>query len=78
MTQAEILAEFQRLSMLQQLEIIKATVHIFEQRLREQVKETTEKLPLAKAAEALLKDYEDDEELTIFSSLDGEAFYAEK
>lgn len=76
MSHTEILTEIGRLSIFDQLSLIKDAVQLLEEHLRNSAQETTEKLPLEEAAALLLSDYENDEELTAFTSLDGEEVYA--
>lgn len=80
MSQAEILSEIERLSIFQQLDLIKEAMRILEKQLHGTVQAQDEqlgnKVSLTDAATLLLADYEEDEELTAFSSLDGEEFYA--
>jgi len=76
MTQTEILAEFQQMSIQQQLETLRAALEILESKIRHSEEDSSEKLPLAEAASLLRADYETDSELTSFTALDGEDFYA--
>ena len=77
MTRTQLLHELEKLSPRERLEIIEAAVHLLQEDLRTSEQKTTplkEKPQLAKAAQALLRDYEEDRELTSFTALDGEAF----
>lgn len=69
MTQAQILYEFSQLPLSQQLEV-EAVAH--------PVNGGYESNQLATAADALLADYLEDQELTSFTALDGEPLYAEE
>ena len=77
MTQSRLLHELKKLSPQERLEIIEETVRLLQEDLRKSeptsLDETTQQL--AQAAQALLKDYEEDRELTCFTALDGEAFH---
>ena len=75
MTQTEILHEFERLPLKQQLEVIASAIRILQQRVpdsAQSVGPATPKLPLEEAAALLHSDYAEDEELTAFTVLDGE------
>ena len=76
MSQTEILSEFEQLSVFQQLDLLKEALMIVEQHVRGAISNSDKNSSLAEAARLLLADYESDEELTAFSSLDGEDFYA--
>jgi hypothetical protein len=78
-TQIEILEELKRLTTTERLTIIEAALHL----IREDLQQMEQPLPrierkrqLAAAAEALLPDYATGGELTIFTTLDSEDFYA--
>jgi hypothetical protein len=78
MTQTEILNEFENLPVKQQLEVMVAAVQILQKRFREidrPLRTATRNLPLTEAAKVLLADYQEDQELTSFTVLDGEDFY---
>lgn len=75
MTQAEILYEFERMSIQQQLEILRAALEIVELTFKRPQVRNDEKLPLADAAKILLVDYETDGELTGFTALDGDEIH---
>ena len=79
MTQDDVLNGFKQLSLQQQLEVIAEAVQILQRSFRqaeEPEQDVSEKEQLAAAAQALLPDYLDDEELTAFHTLDGEPFHA--
>lgn len=81
MTQSEILSSFKLLPFTEQLEVLVEAAHILQERAQqaeEGVKQqhSSEKEQLAAAAQLLLPDYLADEELTAFTVLDGEPFYA--
>jgi hypothetical protein len=78
MTHAEILEQIKKLSLRERLEVIDAAIHLFRDELARGVHPLTQqdrKKLLSQAADALLKDYETDSELTSFSALDGEDFH---
>ena len=82
MTQTEILKEIKKFSASERITFIEATLefiredlqvhHKFEQHQRSRL---TRKQKLREAANALLPDYLADDELTIFTVLDSEAFH---
>jgi len=80
MTQAQILYEFSKLPLSEQLEVIQAafriTVQQFQKAPPAQTASPQDQLSLADAATFLLDDYLTDPELTAFQALDGEPFYA--
>jgi hypothetical protein len=79
MVQTEILEELKKLSPKQRIEVIVSAIHLLQEDLRQVEQPLTRmerKRQLAMAAEALLPHYEEDNELTIFTSLDGEDFHA--
>ena len=79
MLQTEILEELKKLSPKQRLEVIESAIHLLQEDLRQVEQPLTRmerKRQLAMAAEALLPDYEEDNELTGFTALDGEDFHA--
>lgn len=79
MTQREILSSFKLLPFSEQLEVLVEATRILQERAQqaEGVKQySSEKEQLAAAAQLLLPDYLADEELTAFTVLDGEPFYA--
>ena len=78
-TQIKILEELKKLTTIERLTIIEIALDLIREDLRqgEQAPVWTEKKrQLAKAAEALLPDYTVGDELTAFTALDGEDFYA--
>ena len=78
MTRTQLLHELENLSPWERLELIEAAVHLLQKDLRKGEQQTIpskENQQLAKAAQVLLKDYEEDKELTSFMALDGEAFH---
>jgi hypothetical protein len=79
MTQAEILHELEKLPVLERLTVVETVLHLIRQDLQqEHAKAGSERnRQLAAAAEALLEDYASDEELTAFTALNGEDFYAQ-
>jgi hypothetical protein len=74
MTQAQILTEFQRLTTPQQLELLQAALDVVRKSFGQaQLGSPSAQQPsLSEAAQQLLADYETDDELTCFTSLDGE------
>ncbi len=79
MTQTAILEEIKKLSAKERLEIIEAAIHQLQedfQKIEQPLTQLERKQELAAAAEALLSDYEKDDELTSFTALDGEGFHA--
>lgn len=80
MTQSQLLNEFRQLSLPQQLEVIQAALRILAehfQMIEPRVNGSKGHKSLAEAATLLLADYREDSELTSFTALDGEPFYAE-
>ncbi len=80
MTQTEILEELKKFTISERLTIIETALRLIREDLQqvEQSLTRSEKRRLmATAAKALLQDYATDDELTIFTTLDGEDFYAE-
>ena len=78
MRQTGILDEIKELSAKERLEIIKAAIHLLQENIQqiEQSPTRLERKQQLAAAEALLPDYKEDEELTSFTVLDGEDFHA--
>lgn len=77
MTQTEILAEIKGLSTAERLAIVEAILRLVREELQQ--KEQTlaqEEEERRLAAEALLPDYTPGGELTVFTTLDSEDFYA--
>jgi len=78
MVQTEILEELKKLSPKQRIEVIESAIHLLKDDLRQVEQPSTRmerKRQLAMAANALLPDYKDNNELTIFKVLDGEGFH---
>ncbi len=68
MTNTKIVEEINRLPLSEQIYIVEIVL--------KNIRHKAEKTPtLAEGAKALLHDYENDKELTAFTSLDGEDFY---
>ena len=78
MTQTQLLNEFRQLSVQQQLEIIQAAMQILTEHVQVRMKGDKGHKSLAEAANLLLADYLEDQELTTFTTLDGEPLYAER
>lgn len=79
MTQTEVLEELKKLTPEEQLTIIEAALCLLREDLQQkkQLKnQKQKKQQLALAAKALLSDYKEDSELTIFTVLDNEDFHA--
>lgn len=77
MTQAQILDEFEDLSIEEQIDVLASKVKILQKKLQrsdERRSVLSMKERLAKAADTLLPDYKGDRELTSFTDLDGEDF----
>lgn len=79
MTQVQILEELQKFTISDRLTIVEATLRL----IREDLQQERQPLPreerrrqLVAAAEALMPDYAAGGELTIFTALDSEDFYA--
>ena len=75
MTNSEIIAHLKQLTTAQRLAVIEAATRL----IREDLSQPEANLnagdeQLAQAARALLADYQSDQELTVFTSLDGEDF----
>ena len=80
MTQAQLLYEFRQLSLPQQLETIQAALRILAEHFpvsELRVNGNQGNKALTEAANLLLADYVEDQELTSFTALDGEPLYAE-
>jgi len=80
MIQTEILDKFVQLPAKEQLEVIEAAIRLLRKNFQQidpqpSLPGATERL--AMAANALLLDYIEDPDLTIFTAIDGEDFYAE-
>ncbi|MGQ9626437.1 MAG: hypothetical protein ACUVV0_05975 [Anaerolineae bacterium] len=78
MTQTEILAEIKGLSTAERLAIVEAILRLVREELqqKEQTLAREEEERRLAAAEALLPDYTPGGELTVFTTLDSEDFYA--
>lgn len=79
MTQAQLLNEFSRLPLAQQLETIQAALQIITQQTQGMFPTAnghSNHTSLEEAANLLFDDYRDDAELTSMTALDGEPFYA--
>lgn len=79
MTQVQLLNEFRQLPLGQQIEILQALLRIVAQQVQvveQPANGRDEHKTLAEAANLLLADYQEDQELTSFTVLDGEPFYA--
>ena len=80
MTLTEILEEISKLSNTERLTIIEAASHLIREELQpanQPLSRDERRRQMALAAEVLRADYEEDGELTIFTTLDGEDFYEE-
>lgn len=73
MIETAVINKLRQLPQAQQQEVLRF-IEFLETKVGEKHKSQSEQL--AKAAKALLSDYETDEELTSFTSLDGEDFHA--
>lgn len=79
MTQVEILKELKKLTIPERLTIVEAAVRLIREDLQQvgqPLIQAERKRQLAAAAEALLADYTGGGELSIFTALDSEDFYA--
>lgn len=79
MTRVEILEELKKLTVIERLSIIEAALYLIRedlQQVEQPIARTERKQQLATAAEALRPDYAAGGELTIFTALDSEDFYA--
>jgi hypothetical protein len=74
MTQIDLLEEFKKMPPYERLEFIKAAIHNLKEDLQKSNNGSSQS-QLAVAAQALLKDYQNDEELTAFTCLDGEPIH---
>lgn len=77
MTRIELIEAIRELPTKERLEVIEAAIHTLQEDLQPSLQDE-HKQHMARAAEALLKDYEDDRELTCFTALDGEAFHEQR
>ncbi len=80
MTQAQLLREFSQLSLQQQIEVVQAALRIIGQHVQivQDKNDNASAKLLPEAANLLLVDYMEDDDLTSFTTLDGEPFYAER
>ena len=79
MTQVEVLEELKRFTIPERITIIEATLRLIRedlQQVRQSLARSERRRQLAAAAEALLPDYAAGGELTVFTALDSEDFYA--
>ncbi|MFQ6072107.1 MAG: hypothetical protein ACE5KT_05320 [Methanosarcinales archaeon] len=78
MTKVEIIEELKRLTTTERLVIIEAALHLLFrlQQMGQPLARRERERQLARAAEALLPDYAKGGELTVFTALDSEDFYA--
>jgi hypothetical protein len=79
MIQADIVEELKRFTISERLEIVEAALRLIREDLQEVEQPLTQaerRRQLAAAAEALLPDYAAGGELTIFTALNSEDFYA--
>jgi hypothetical protein len=78
MTQVEILEELKKFTIPERLTIVEAALRLIREDLQvgQPLTRTERRRQLAAAAEALLPDYAAGAELTVFTGLDGEDFYA--
>jgi hypothetical protein len=79
MAQVEILEEFKKFTIPERLTIVEAALRLIREDLQQEGQSLTRierKRQLAAAAEALLPDYAAGSELTAFTALDSEDFYA--
>jgi hypothetical protein len=79
MTHREILEELKKLPTTERITIIEAALHIIHedlQQIEQPLTKIERKRQLAVAAETLLPDYSAGGELTVFTALDHEDFYA--
>ena len=79
MTQIETLEELKKITISERLAIVEAALRLIRedlQQVEQPLIRTERRRQLAAAAEALLPDYATGGELTIFTTLDSEDFYA--
>jgi len=79
MTQAEIVEELKKLTIAERLTVVEAILRLIREDLQQVGQPLTQaegKRQLAAAAKALLPDYAAGGELTTFTALDSEDFYA--
>jgi len=81
MTHVEILEQLKRFPIPERLTLVEAALRLIREDLQQAERPLTQaerKHQLAAAAEALLPDYSTGGELTIFTALDSEDFYAQE
>ncbi len=81
MTQTQLLHEFGQLAMPQQLELLQKALRLMQQSApvaKVYLAAVPAKTSLSDAAQLLLDDYANDEELTSFTCLDGEPVHASR
>lgn len=72
MTNSEIIAQLKQLTTAERLAVIEAATRLLREDVSQpEVNKSSEDEQLARAAKALLVDYQSDLELTVFTSLDG-------
>ena len=79
MRQMEVLEELKRFTIPERLTIVEATVRLIREDLQQEkqpLSQAEKKRQLAAAAKALREDYAANDELTAFTALDSEDFYA--
>lgn len=76
MTQVEVLEELTKFSIAERLAVAEAALRLIRQDLEQTLTPAERKQKLTAAAEALLSDYVTGDELTSFTALDSEDFYA--
>lgn len=80
MTQAEMIQQMSKLTLIERLELVEVAVQQIRAELLEPAAQSSVDRGerLRKAAELLRQDYLEDKELTAFSVLEGEDFYVEE
>jgi hypothetical protein len=81
MTQVELLEELKKFTIPERLTIAEVALRLIREELQQgeqPLTRTERERQLAAAAEALLPDYAVGGELTVFTALDGEDFYAQR
>lgn len=77
MLQTKMIKELNKLTNTERMTIIEASLHLIcDDIYMEKHPRTDIKRQLSCAAKALLADYSEDDEMTVFTSLDGEDFHA--
>ena len=78
MLQTKMIKELNKLTNTERMTIIEASLHLIRNDINmAKHPRTDKKRQLSRAAKALLADYSEDGEMTIFTSLDGEDFHAQ-